>query len=323
MRAAASAVLKRVVARRLQREHFDLLMVDSTELAALLSFSVARWPGVGISALHNIDSVALCREQALVGIQGTPSSIKAVQKVERTERHIARSYDAVLVCSEVDAALFGRLAPRASVLAVPNGVDTEYFSAFSMQGVSSSPCAPVILFAGTLAYAPNEGALCWFIDKVWPVLSEQLPSLRFLIVGEGPIPERLQCYASLPGVEFHVSVPDMRPYLQTAQVAVVPIRTGSGTRLKILEALAARVPVVSTTLGAEGLAVTSGTDILLADDVPSFAQAVTSVLTQPDLGCSMSAAGYNLVLHRYDWQGVRERCCAQILEVLQRAQVAT
>jgi len=151
-------------------------------------------------------------------------------------------------------------------------------------------------------YHPNVEAVSGFARKTWPMVRDQLKGLTFTIAGANPTHE-VQALAGIPGIEVTGTVPDVRPFYRDALAAVVPLRTGGGTRLKILEAMAAEVPVVSTPLGAEGLMVSPGTDILIShlDDPASWVRHLVELAHSEELSKQIATRALKLVQSRYDW----------------------
>jgi glycosyltransferase involved in cell wall biosynthesis len=199
-----------------------------------------------------------------------------------------------------------RRAPEARIAVVENGVDVAFHSDREIEDAwrraSGKPgdTHRDLLFVGSMDYHANIDAAVRFARETWRPLRERLPDLRFVIVGRNPAPE-VQALASIPGVVVTGTVDDVRPYYRGAVAEVVPLRVGSGTRLKILEAMAAGVPVVSTSLGAEGLDVTDGRDILLAETPEAMLEAVQSLANSAERRREIAAAGRELARTRYDW----------------------
>ena len=216
------------------------------------------------------------------------------RKLRREEERSWRTADAVGMTSERDASFVRAAAPRTPVAVVPNGVDATAFA--------PSPSVPewgTLLFFGELGYYPNTDAMLFFANEVLPLLRRSHPSARLVIVGPSA-PLAIRALASA-GVVVTGAVPDVRPFIARAHAVIVPLRVGGGTRLKILEAMAMGRPVVSTSLGAEGLAVANGRDILIADGAPAFADAVARVLDDERISLSLALAGRRLVEREYDW----------------------
>jgi polysaccharide biosynthesis protein PslH len=199
-------------------------------------------------------------------------------RMARFEPAILRAVDRVLVCSDLERDL-ARTAGAKTPMVVPNGVDVRDFDRRARKARSPSE-PPTILFTGGLAYPPNAEGVRWFVTAVLPELRKILPRFRFLVVGKGASPSLLAL--AVPGeVEFAGWVEDVRPRLLEADVSVAPLRVGGGTRIKILEAMAAGVPVVATRVGAEGIEAVDGTSIVLADEPAAMAQAIAALAGDP------------------------------------------
>lgn len=217
------------------------------------------------------------------------------------EREIMRSMDWVLVCSEIERDLL-RTWGVDRVLVVPNGVDVEYFTPPPANGSARSD-PPLVVFTGAMAYEPNADGVRWFLDEILPLVVARAPRTLFRVVGKDP-PADLVARARAGSIEFTGRVDDVRPHMRVASVFVCPLRIGGGTRLKILDAMAQGLPVVSTTVGAEGLAVRHDHDLLLADDPRGFADATLALLHDEARARRIAGAGLELVRARYAWPSV-------------------
>lgn len=215
--------------------------------------------------------------------------------------------DVVLVTSERERLALERALPGKALEVVPNGVDIEYF-----HGNHAEQAIPGrIVFTGAMDYYPNVDAVLFFARQCWPIVRDHLPNATWQIVGRNPLPEVWKL-AELPGVTVTGSVPDTRPYLAEAEVAIVPLLIAGGTRLKILEALAMRKAVVSTSIGCEGLAVVAGEHLIVEDQPQKFALALIKLLGSPETRTALGAAGRRLVEAEYSW----ERCGNRLLHAL-------
>ncbi|HZT64244.1 MAG TPA: glycosyltransferase [Acidimicrobiales bacterium] len=214
----------------------------------------------------------------------------------RFQRNLLHSFDVVCCVSADDAAA---LAAGRTVV-VPNGVDVSRF-----EGAAARPLPeePRLVFTGTLDYLPNVDAAVWFATSVLPEVRAAVPAATLEVVGRSPTAE-VRALARLPGVTVRADVADVTPHLAAARVAVVPVRIGSGSRLKALEAMAARRPVVGHPVGLEGLAIEAGTHALVADDVAGTAAAVTKLLTDDALARRLAASGRDLVERLYRWERI-------------------
>src|ERR1035437_1171665 len=170
-----------------------------------------------------------------------------------------------------------QIAPAARIAIIENGVDCAWFA-----GLNSKSDRKRIVFVGKMDYYPNIEAIIGFAYTTWPQVRDQLKGMTLTIVGANPT-AAVESLASIPGVEVTGTVDDVRPYYRDALAAIVPLRTGGGTRMKILEAMAAGVPVVSTTLGAEGLAVSPGRHLLIADSGEDWLRQLSALSLQGDL----------------------------------------
>jgi glycosyltransferase involved in cell wall biosynthesis len=239
-----------------------------------------------------------------LGIAGGAYSLAQWRKLKRYEALVMRQCDAVVAVAEADRATLLGLAPEATIGVVPNGVDTTYFSSAAMASDRVGALAfsaPTLVFSGTLDFRPNVDAVTWFVREVLPRVRAREPDARLLVVGKRPAPA-LRRLADEGALLLTGEVSDVRPYLAGAAVYVVPMRIGGGVRLKLLEALALELPVVSTSMGAEGLAgLRAGEHCLMADDATGFAEATLRLLGDPALGRRLGAAGRLLACQRYDW----------------------
>lgn len=224
------------------------------------------------------------------------------------ERARCRNADLVLVTSEREQLLLKDILPEKKIEVVPNGVDVEAFSNDGTEPEAGSQ----IIFTGSMNYYPNIQAVHFFAQYCWPLIRAQVPDATWLIVGRKPEPE-VQKLAELPGVTVTGQVADVRPYLATSAVAIAPLQIGSGTRLKILEALAMQKAVVSTSVGCEGLAVTAGKHLAVADQPEAFAGAVVAFLRNPQLRATYGTAGRALVEAEYSWQ----ECGTRLLQAME------
>lgn len=194
-------------------------------------------------------------------------------KMRRFEGEAGAQFDAVVAVSERDRSEYQRRYGWEHSTAIDTAVDTEFFAPQPIEDASATK----IVFVGSMDWLPNIDGADYFVEQIFPLIREQAPHAEFRIVGRNPTPG-IQRLGEQEGIVVTGSVDDVRPELANAAVVVVPLRIGGGTRLKIYEAMAMQKAVVSTTLGAEGLAVTHDEDILLADDPQAFAGAVLRVL---------------------------------------------
>lgn len=226
-------------------------------------------------------------------------------KLRRYERQICQQADRVIAVSEADRAALLRLDRKLDVTVIPNGVDLDYYAAYSRAHDSQAPnYGPnALVFTGKMDFRPNVDAVTWFARDILPLVRREVGDARFVIVGKEPHP-RVQELAGLDGVTVTGFVPDIRAHIAAAAVYVVPLRMGGGTRLKVLEAMAMRSALVSTRLGCEGFPLTDGQELLFADDAESFARSVVALLREPDRRARLGEAGRRFVEATYGWPAI-------------------
>lgn len=228
------------------------------------------------------------------------------------ERKALDHFDLVLTVSENDRDTFDRLYPSADrrYYVVPTGVDTEYFSCESSPAVSRH-----LVFTGSMDWLPNEDGMLYFSREILPLIRRDVPEVTLSIVGRAPTPA-VKRLAETAGIEVTGTVDDVRPHVAKASVYVVPLRVGGGTRLKIFEAMSMAKAVVSTTIGAEGLPVTPGRDIVIADEPASFAAAVVGMLRDETGRRQLEQNARQLVVERHDWSVVAEKMEAALVAAI-------
>jgi glycosyltransferase involved in cell wall biosynthesis len=207
--------------------------------------------------------------------------------------------------SDRDAAAFSLLAPGAMPVVVPNGVDLDRYAFRAEPAVSER-----VFFVGDLSWVPNAEGVRWLARQVWPILSRQRPRAAVEVLGRRAPADLLALADSR--FQFAGEGGDTRPHWREAAVAVVPLLAGGGTRLKILEAAASGVPVVSTSVGAEGLDFVNGEEILLRDNPAEFAEAVGGLLADRGARRRQAAAARDRVERQYDWRAIGERFAAEL-----------
>jgi glycosyltransferase involved in cell wall biosynthesis len=221
------------------------------------------------------------------------------RKFEQFERRALAEADCTIAVSDIDAERFRREFGVARVDVVENGVDTAYFRPGAGRRTPGR-----LLFLGSLDWRPNLDGVSRLLDDIFPAVSAAEPHASLDIVGRNPPTWLRRRVAESPGVALHSDVPDVRPFLANCELMLVPLRIGGGSRLKILEALAAGVPVVSTRVGAEGLHLEPGRDLSVSQDTDDLAPAVIAALRSPERSTRQAASGRERVLARYDWDSL-------------------
>lgn len=222
-------------------------------------------------------------------------------RMRRHEQWVLKHTSRAVAVSSTDELHIRTLWPDAKTAVVPNGVDCEYFN----DPMPANHSADRLIFTGTMDYAPNTEAVLFFSEQVLPIIWRSKPAVQFYVVGKNPNGQVCALAERFPGkIVVTGAVDDVRPFLQDAAIAVVPLLNGSGTRLKILEAMAMQKAVVSTSVGAEGLEVVHGRDILIADSPSAFAICVLSLLQDKSSHLEIARQGNHTVRDRYDWRKI-------------------
>lgn len=221
-----------------------------------------------------------------------------LEKLTSFEKETFADTDGVTVVSQMEKEYLSDFCGQKNIQVVDNGVDLEYFSPST-----ETPQKNNLVFVGSMNWRPNQDAVTYFVNDIYPILKKEIPDITVNFVGKEP-PKQLLKYNELDGINITGGVPDVRPYVNKASAYIVPLRIGGGTRLKILEALSMKKQVISTSVGAEGLHVTDHKDILLADDPESFANRIKEALTNQALSNILADNGRFLVEQRYSWDSI-------------------
>jgi glycosyltransferase involved in cell wall biosynthesis len=312
----AARLARRDLGREIARAStpYELVCVEHEALAPLWA---PRQGEPWLLTFHNLLSGMAREELALApGLRQRWFRSREVVKAERLEARALGRFARCVVCSEEDADELERIGgsggyPRPIV--VPNGVDLELF------GPSPPPAEPRVLLPGTLAWGPNVDGARWFCDNIWPHVREAVPEATLELAGRAPGPQILRLGAR-PGVSVHANVPSMVSHFQAARAVVVPLRIGTGTRVKALEAMAAARPVVGTSIGLAGIGAEPGTHALVADDAPGLTAALIEVLRNDELAGSLGRAGRGLVERRFGWDRIGARYVEAVSELLAERQ---
>lgn len=303
--------VQRLVTSWLKEQKFDLAVCDF--LSASLNFPDAlATPTVLFQ--HNVESVLW---QRMAETESNPAKRIAYRieaaKMTRYERHTLGKFHHVIAVSENDRQEMLKMAPDCGISVVPTGVDTAKYPI-------SPPAAtkpPRIVFTGSMDWEPNIDAIAYFCETIFPKVRAEFPSAVFQIVGRNPHPRVKQLASG--SVIVTGTVPSVADYLRDASVVVVPLRIGGGTRLKIFEAMAMGKSVVSTSIGAEGLDVRHGRDLILADDAAAFSDAIILLLRDSTLRRRYEEAAAVLAA-RYDWSNVAQLFADVLRKVSNQAQ---
>ena len=242
---------------------------------------------------HNVDTNLASNSMTKFGM-----TTKDFSLIEEAESNLYKTVNEILVCSEKDRADLVKMNKNKLVASViPNGVSvTSLFDAGVRQDKPE-----YILFCGALWTEPNGEGLFWFYEKIWPTVKEAFPDLKLLVVGSGELDNKYLSIKKNTSMEFTGSVDDVTQWYNKATLSIVPLLSGSGTRLKILEAMSFGLPVISTSKGAEGIEYKNGKDIIIADKENEFAEEIIRLLKNKEKRISIQDAARVLVTQKYDW----------------------
>jgi polysaccharide biosynthesis protein PslH len=295
-----SDAFRQQVAHLLSTGRFDALVCDFLPPVVNLPDHL---PCPSILFTHNVESEIWRRHADHAANPATRFLLtQQWRRMLRFEQQALARFDLVLAVSEADRRTFERLYPDAlkqSAHVVQTGVDTGYFAPVPASGRGPAH----LVFTGSMDWLPNEDAMLYFVREMLPLIRQAEPNTTLSIIGRAPTPA-VQRLADQAGITVTGRVDDVRPHVAEGSVYVVPLRIGGGTRLKIFEAMSMAKAVVSTTIGAEGLPVKTGHNIVIADEPAAFAQAVVELLRNPDARRRMELEARRLVVNRYDWSAV-------------------
>ncbi len=278
----------------------DVIHIDHLQMAQFVDFN---GPYKVVLDNHNVESLIIQRvAQTAESVAVRTYAALEWPKLRKYELDICRRSDLVLMVSEQDVASLRALDSQlGAVEAVPIGVDVDHF-----QPVERVADSKNILSIGTMHWPPNVDSMLYFHREILPLVSQRVPNCSLTIAGQKPV-DSIRALAEDKRVDIIGYVDDDRQLSRQCGVFIVPLRSGSGVRVKILNALAMGLPVVSTSIGAEGLAVNSGEHLLIADTPNDFADAVVKILTDRELADRLGANGRRLVYEEYSWERVGQR----------------
>lgn len=298
----ADKAMQQALNNELSARQYDAVHVDHLQMAAFIPDAPLSCVKIVLDQ-HNIEHRIPKRLAEAPGLNPLARWYAAQEwpKVRTFEAKACRRADLVLTVSDEDANGLVELAPEIAgkTKAVPIGVDTDYFAV-----AKRTPEANDLLSIGTMYWPPNVDAMTYFVAEILPLIRAKRPATRLVICGARPTPAITALGQADSQIVVTGTVPDVRPSADTCGVFIVPLRSGSGMRVKILNALSMGLPVVSTSVGAEGIDVTHGKDILLADTPQAFAEAVLQILSDPELAKRLSQNGRALMENKYSWQAV-------------------
>jgi sugar transferase (PEP-CTERM/EpsH1 system associated) len=304
-----SAAMQAAIEKAVRQVDYDVVVCDflapSVNLPEALNLPTVLFQ-------HNVEAIIWERHY-----QNESNKLKKAyffnqwRKMHNYERKACQRFDSIVAVSPIDRDLMRREFAIERVYDVPTGVDTNYFAPGQTE---SNPYE--LVFTGSMDWMPNEDAILYFCEAILPHIAREIPEVRLTVVGRNPTNRLTELAVTNPRLRVTGRVEDVRPYIDRAAAYVVPLRVGGGTRLKIYEAMAMAKPVISTTIGAEGLAVRNGEDLLLADAPQAFAQAVVAVLQEKAFAQKLGRAAREVVCEQFGWP----RAAATFAEICERVQ---
>jgi sugar transferase (PEP-CTERM/EpsH1 system associated) len=305
-----SEELANKIKRLAARVDFDIIQIEQSRMAPYLETFSPKAHFKSVLVFHNITSIQSGRISHIA--QKPSRKLRAWlygQTMSRWEPRYAERFDRCITMSEVDRRLLLAANPRLRVNAIPNGVDTHLYQPMPLEGAE-----PALLLIGNMEYAPCADGALWFCNQILPQIRRAVGQVQVWIVGRKPIPE----VTRLDGDGVHVTgrVEDVLPYYRRSNICIVPLRAGSGTRLKIPEAMALGRPIISTTIGCEGLEVVDGEHLLIADGPEQFAEKTVRLLTDGLLYQRIVAEARQLAVAKYDWDVIAKQLLDIYSEVI-------
>jgi polysaccharide biosynthesis protein PslH len=303
--------VRRALQALLRQETYDVILCDFIAAAGVIPWDC---PTAKVLFTHNVEATIWRRHYEVAGNPIWEAiSWWEWRRMEAAERRYLKLADRVLAVSDTDRDAFAHFVNSRKVTVIPTGVDVNYFQPTSTQETPGS-----LVFIGSMDWLPNEDAILYFVDAMFPLIKQRCPNAFLEVVGRSPS-SKLQALAEREkSVRLTGWVEDIRPFVARGSVCIVPLRVGGGTRLKIFEAMAMSKAVVSTSVGAEGLPVRSGENILLADTPNDFADSVISLLRDQEERKRLGASARTLVEEKYSWRKVSESFLRTLQELVER-----
>lgn len=292
----ASAELQHLLRTWAQHHRWDAAITSSSGIAAMTDSSV-----IGDIARRWVDLIDVDSEKWLDYSRSTgflKSMLFGIEarRLRAVEKQLAADCERLLVVSDAEVELFRSFCSSDRIMAVANGVDTEYFAARPVNEDQIPSC----VFVGVMNYLPNVDAVCWFASEVWPSVRRSFPNATFRIVGKSPSAE-VRALEAVPGIEVIGSVPDVRPWLYSSTCAVIPLRIARGIQNKVLEAMACGRPVICSSSPLKGIAAEPGLHLLRADSAEEWAAAVGRVFRDRCLQQELGLAAETWVRRHHCW----------------------
>jgi len=304
-----SAAMLAEIERRTRSKQFDVVVCDF--LAPSINVP-NHLPCPSVLFQHNVEAVIWKRHfETQTGKLQKVYLHNQWQKMRAYERDASQRFDGIVAVSHEDQEIIKRDYGVKNVYAIPTGVDIEFF-----KPRDKSTGGNALVFTGSMDWLPNEDAIRYFTDHILPLIRSKIPQVTLTVVGRNPYASLLELGKRDPAIIVTGRVEDVRPYMENAAAYIVPIRIGGGTRLKIYEAMAMAKPVISTTIGAEGLPLENGKELLIADTPENFAELVVRVLSDKSLARTLGERAATRVREEFGWNKVAsvfETICSGVI----------
>ncbi len=310
MKKYESTAMRLAIEQRVSKGDIDVVVCDFLNPSINLP---DKLPCASLLFQHNVEAMIWRRHYEVQSQPLKKAYLKGQwEKSVAYEKTACHKFDYVAAVSVDDAETMRREYGVTRVSDVPTGVDTEFFKPSGKETVEPNS----LVFTGSMDWLPNEDAIRYFTEAILPLIKQQIPDVKLTVVGRNPFPSLVELSQRDKSVIVTGRVADVRPYMERAAAYVIPLRIGGGTRLKVYEAMAMEQPIVSTTIGAEGLPVYHGQELLLADEPQAFADAVVRVLRDKALAQRLGQQAAQTVRTKFGWEGVT----AEFIKLCEAAQ---
>ncbi len=311
MQKYVSKAMLKEVEKRANRDNFDVVVCDFLMPAVNMPEKI-EIPIVLFQ--HNVEAM-IWRRHFEVQKNALKKAYLKVQwrKSFDYERETCRKFDFVVAVSREDSETMRREYGIKNIADVATGIDTEFFAPDGNVAKDEFN----LVFTGSMDWLPNEDAIRWFTKEIFPFVKQKIPQVSLTVVGRNPFPSLIEASKKDSSITVTGRVPDVRPFMNKASVYIIPIRIGGGTRLKVYEAMAMKLPIVSTRVGAEGLPVRDGKEILLRDTPHEFAEAIVNLLTEKNTAKKLGSEAAKTVREKFGWETVADdfaEICEQAIE---------
>ena len=315
---------RQAVRHELARKPFDLIWLHTFNMVPYLDACFRHFQGQENRPLfvldqHNVDEHYFGSFTKSKNLLVSTFASLEVRKNRILQKRWFPRFDVIFSVAPEDSDLTRRyVSEKVQVLVAPNGVDTDYFQPVELR--TKIPFAPIVMFGASLDVTMNQDAVQWFVNEIWPLVRARFPDAQFWIVGRNP-PAAIQALNGVAEITVTGTVADVREYYRRADVFVVPVRFGGGTKLKTLEGMALGLPVVSSSVGAQGLEVENGNQLLICDEPASFASAIIDLVADRTKALRMGKAARHLVENRYSWEGIVGKMDLQLRDLCMKRKV--